>query len=114
MAREADMHLAAAWAVAWSNEFYAACQFFSIINTAAQMYSIAFVLHSSRQHEWPRRNQLTIFVAKSCAGIGVLYTWKTWGVIEVDVTPFYEQVSDSADCCSVAGSSTSSSRRISA
>lgn len=71
-----------AWSIAWLHDYDTTSQLLLGINMCIQLYSVFLLLHPSRQHAPTSKNWLSHLVAKSGAGIAVLYMWKNWGVID--------------------------------
>lgn len=65
--------------LAWAYEYPIFAQLFIACTTAAHLYFVLFALRASGKLERTRRNRLTHLVAKTGAGVAVLYLWRAWG-----------------------------------
>jgi hypothetical protein len=72
-----------AWSIALLYNYDTTSQVLLGINLCMQLYSVFVLLHASQQHTLTPEYFLSLLVAKSGAGIAVLYMWKNWGVIDV-------------------------------
>ncbi|KAF9443153.1 hypothetical protein P691DRAFT_713661, partial [Macrolepiota fuliginosa MF-IS2] len=73
--------------ILWVQEKFVGAQIFSITNVASQIYAVFILLHTSRRYSLSRKNLLTHIVAKTSAGLGMLYVWKGWGVLDNGLYP---------------------------
>ncbi|KAJ7492298.1 hypothetical protein FB451DRAFT_1502264 [Mycena latifolia] len=69
--------------LAWEFEHLILSQVFVVSNAACQLYFVFFALYSSGKFAWTPKNRLTHLVAKTSAGVAVLYMWKAWGVLDI-------------------------------
>ncbi|KAF8167576.1 hypothetical protein B0H34DRAFT_22542 [Crassisporium funariophilum] len=76
-----------AWSVAWLKAYYTLAQFMLIGNLVVQMCAIFILLNVETQQVTTRLSHLTHFVVKTNAGLGVLYMWKNWGLIDKFTPP---------------------------
>ncbi|KAJ7657970.1 Dor1-like family-domain-containing protein [Mycena rosella] len=70
--------------LAWGWDHPILSQVFTVSNAACQLYFVFFALHSSGKYEWTQKTRLTHLVAKSSAGVAVLYMWRAWGVLDIN------------------------------
>lgn len=84
-----ESNLAAASTLAWVREHLLLSQIVMAFNAACQLYFVFYSLDPSGKYAINRRNGLTHLVAKSNAGVSVLYMWKAWGALEIGVGPFH-------------------------
>ncbi|KAJ7665470.1 hypothetical protein DFH06DRAFT_1187450 [Mycena polygramma] len=68
---------------AWIFEFLTLSHVCMAFNTACQLYSVFFILPSSGRHAWTPHNKLTHLVAKTSAGLAILYMWRGWGIMKI-------------------------------
>ncbi|KAJ6520157.1 Dor1-like family-domain-containing protein [Mycena sanguinolenta] len=81
---------------AWQFEHYAASQICMAFSTACHLYFIFFVLNPSGRYPCTPKNKLTHFVAKTNAGVTLLYMWRAWGVMEIG--PYRPTIQQQAHC----------------
>ncbi|KAF7337529.1 hypothetical protein MSAN_02226100 [Mycena sanguinolenta] len=81
---------------AWQFEQFAASQICMGFTTACHFYFIFFVLNPSGRYAWTPKNKLTHLVAKTSAGVALLYMWRAWGVMEIG--PYRPAIQQQAHC----------------
>ncbi|KAF8215837.1 hypothetical protein K438DRAFT_612761 [Mycena galopus ATCC 62051] len=81
---------------AWQFGQFAASQICMAFNTACHLYFIFFVIHPTGKHPRTQKNKLTHLVAKTSAGLALLYMWRVWGVIEI--APHRPTIQQQAHC----------------
>ncbi|KAJ7269392.1 hypothetical protein B0H12DRAFT_1249909 [Mycena haematopus] len=80
----------------WQFGHFAASQICMALSTACQLYFIFIVLNTSGRHAWTPKNKLTHLVAKTGAGVALLYMWRAWGVM--DISPHRPAIHQQANC----------------
>ncbi|KAJ7651615.1 hypothetical protein DFH06DRAFT_1094661 [Mycena polygramma] len=68
---------------AWIFEYLTLSHVCMAFNTACQLYSVFFILPASGRHAWTPYNKLTHLVAKTSAGLAILYMWRGWGIMKI-------------------------------
>ncbi|KAK7063935.1 Dor1-like family-domain-containing protein [Favolaschia claudopus] len=82
--------------LSWHLAHFAVSQIFMALNTACHLYFVFFVINPSGRYSWTSANKLTHFVAKTGAGIALLYMLRVWAVL--DIGPFRPAVQQQAHC----------------
>jgi hypothetical protein len=77
---------------AWKAEHLILSQVCMVFHTACQLYFVFFALSPSGKHAWTPKNRLTHLVAKTSAGLAVLYTWRAWGAMNIGVCFFCSRI----------------------
>ncbi len=72
------------WAIAWLQERYEAAQWILVVNTVLQLYGMFFLKNGTLD---TRKDPITVLVSKTCVAAALMFMWKTWGAIDVCVTP---------------------------
>ncbi|KAJ7170218.1 hypothetical protein C8R46DRAFT_1350092 [Mycena filopes] len=68
---------------AWQADQVVLSQICMALNAACQLYFVFFTLQPSGNFAWTPKNKRTHLVAKTSAGIAVLYMWRAWGVLNI-------------------------------
>jgi hypothetical protein len=78
----------AAWSLAWFSGYFLLSQFLLAGNLSVQLYTVFLLLHVDQDEFITPINYLTHLVMKTNTGLAVLFAWKNWGVIDVDIFSF--------------------------
>ncbi|KAJ6575456.1 hypothetical protein B0H19DRAFT_1255007 [Mycena capillaripes] len=81
---------------AGTSEHLALSQVCVTLDTACQLYFVLFALSPAGKHAWASKNKLTHLVAKTSAGVAILYMWRAWGVIQIG--PFRPAIQQQVHC----------------
>lgn len=81
----------AAWSLAWFSGYFLLSQFLLAGNLSVQLYTVFLLLHVDQDEFITPINYLTHLVMKTNTGLAVLFVWKNWGVIDVDILFFFRR-----------------------
>ncbi|KAF7302746.1 hypothetical protein HMN09_00909500 [Mycena chlorophos] len=77
---------------AWTIHHWVVSHILTILNTSGQLYFIFRVLSPEGKYALTRRNRLTHAVAKTNAGLAILYLARAWGALGIGASrPIFQQ-----------------------